>query len=194
MKYLFFDIECASRDNTGRNQLYSFGYLLADESMHILEGGKDILINPDVKQWDRHVLKEILAYPKAEIERQPKFIKAYKKIKNLLEEAETVVCGFSVKDDVGYLLDECERYHCEPFQFEFYDIQRLAANISGTKVNGLGTTYIEWCGRFADGAHRSDMDARYTYEIARAICEKTNKKLMDLFQANENCVGRRVIL
>ena len=190
MKYLFFDIECANRDCTGRNQIYSFGYLLADENMHILEREKDILISPNVKQWDRHVVKEILAYPKLEMEKKPRFNKVYTKIKNLLESSETIVCGFSVKDDVGYLLDECERYKCEPFQFKFYDIQRLAENVTGTKVNGLGTVYVEWCGRLADGAHRSDVDARYTYEVAKAICHKTNKELIDLFQENEVCQGK----
>ena len=190
MKYLFFDIECANRDSTGKNQIYSFGYLLADENMHILEREKDILINPNVKQWDWHVVKEMLAYPKLEIERQPKFNKVYTKIKNLLENPETVVCGFSVKDDVGYLLDECERYECEPFQFKFYDVQRLAAKVTGTKVNRLGAAYVEWCGRLADGAHRSDVDARYTYEVAKAICHKTNKELIDLFQENEVCQGK----
>lgn len=189
MKYLFFDIECANRDSTGRNQIYSFGYLLADKDMHILEREKDILINPNVKQWDRKVLKEMLAYPKEEVAKQPKFKGVYKKIKSLLENDETIICGFSVKDDVRYLLDECERYNCEPFQFRFYDIQRLEANVSGTKASGLSSTYIKWSGRLADGAHRSDVDARYTYEIARAICDKTNKRLMDLFQENENCVG-----
>ena len=190
MKYLFFDIECANRDSTGRNQIYSFGYLLADENMHILEREKDILINPNVKQWDRHVVKEILAYPKLEVEKKPRFNKVYTKIKNLLESSETIVCGFSVKDDVGYLLDECERYECDPFQFKFYDIQRLAAKVSETKINGLGTVYVEWCGRLADGAHRSDVDARYTYEVAKAICDKTKNKLINLFQENEACEGK----
>lgn len=190
MNYLFFDIECANRDETGRNQIYSFGYLVADENMQVVEKEKDILINPGIEQWDWHVIKNILAYPKLEVERQPKFCKTYKKIKELLESAETVVCGFSVKDDVGYLLDECERYACEPFQFKFYDVQRLAAKVTGTKVNGLGTVYVEWCGRLADGAHRSDVDARYTYEVAKAICHKTNKELIDLFQENEVCQGK----
>lgn len=190
MKYLFFDIECASRDGTGRNQIYSFGYLLADENMRILEREKDILINPNVKQWDRHVVKEILAYPKLEVEKQPRFNKVYTKIKKLLEPSETIVCGFSVKDDVGYLLDECERYKCEPFQFKFYDIQRLAAKVSESKINGLGAVYVEWCGRLADGAHRSDVDARYTYEVAKAICDKTRGKLIDLFRENEACKGK----
>lgn len=190
MKYLFFDIECANRDSLGRNQIYSFGYLLADDNMHILYREKDILINPNIKHWDWKVLKEMLAYPKEEVIKQPKFKGVYKKIRSLLENDDTIVCGFSVKDDVGYLLDECERYNCEPFQFKFYDIQRLDSNVSGTKVSGLSSTYIKWCARLADSAHRSDVDARYTYEIARAICDKKKKNLLDLFQENENCGGK----
>jgi len=190
MKYLFFDIECANRDNTGRNQIYSFGYLLADENLRILEEEKDLLINPNIKQWDWKVLKEMLAYPKAKVERKQKFDKVYIKIKNLLENSETVVCGFSVKDDVGYLLDECERYKHEPFKFKFYDIQRLAEKVSGIEKSKLSVVYMQLCERIAYDAHRSDMDARYTYEVAKAICDKTNKKLIDLFQENEACTGK----
>ena len=81
MKYLFFDIECANRDSTGKNQIYSFGYLIADENMRILEREKDILINPNVEHWDWHVVKEILAYPKLEVEKKPRFNKTHTKIK-----------------------------------------------------------------------------------------------------------------
>ena len=42
MNYLFFDIECANRDETGRNQIYSFGYLVVDENMQVVEKEKDI--------------------------------------------------------------------------------------------------------------------------------------------------------
>lgn len=190
MNYLFFDIECASRDKTGRNQMYSFGYLLADENLNVLEKEKDVLINPAVEKWDWHVVKNILAYPKSEVKASPKFCKFYNKLKGLLENPETMVCGYSVRDDVGYLLDECERYHLEPFQFQFYDVQRMSSVFTGAKIESLGVAYIEWCGRLADGAHRSDLDARYTYEVAKAICDKAGKKLIDLLQGNETCAGR----
>ena len=68
MKYLFFDIECANRDETGRNQIYSFGYLLTDENLNVIETEKDIVINPDVEQWDWYVVKHMLAYPKRYVE------------------------------------------------------------------------------------------------------------------------------
>ena len=44
MKYLFFDIECASVfKNTAK--ICAFGYCLTDEDFHILEK-EDILVNP----------------------------------------------------------------------------------------------------------------------------------------------------
>ena len=192
MKYLFFDIECAHRDKTGRNQMYSFGYLLVDENLNVLEKEKDLLINPAVEEWDWHVVKNILAYPKFAVEKSPKFCKFYNKLKGLLENPQTIVCGYSVKDDVGYLLDECERYNLEPFQFQFYDVQRLVATLSGPKAVSLSVAYIQWCGRLADGAHRSDLDALYTYEVAKAISQKTGKKIIDLFQENKWCEGKTV--
>ena len=182
MKYLFFDIECANRDADGRNQIYSFGYLLTDENLNVIETEKDIVINPNVEQWDWYVVKHMLAYPKRYVESQPTFDHYYNKIKRLLENRDTMVCGFSVKDDVGYLLDECERYNLEPFQFEFFDIQRLDMEQSKErrkKKLNLSETYMSWCGRIPLSIHRSDVDARLTYEIAREICKRTKKAIAD---------------
>ena len=83
-KYLFFDIECANRDSDGRNMIYSFGYLLSDEQFNILCSEKDLVINPNVKEWDWYVLKKILAYSKKYVESQPKFPHLYEKIKKLI--------------------------------------------------------------------------------------------------------------
>ena len=136
MKYLFFDIECANCFDK-RGKIYSFGYIISDENFNIIEKEKDIIINPNVERWDWYVIKNILAYPKRDVESRAKFNKQYNKIKRLLEDEETIVCGFSVKDDVGYILDECERYKLEPIQFNFFDIQRLEAKLSKSKVKKL---------------------------------------------------------
>ena len=143
MKYLFFDIECANC-NDRRGKIYSFGYIIADEGLNVIEDEKDIVMNPDVDKWDWYVLKNILAYSKKDVESKSKFNKHYNKIKRLLEDKETIVCGFSVKDDVGYILDECERYKLEPIKIRFFDIQRLEAKISGSDNKGLGEAYISW--------------------------------------------------
>ena len=174
MKYLFFDIECANCDDR-RGKIYSFGYIVVDENLNVVENEKDIIMNPNVEQWRWYVLKNILAYSKKDVESRSKFDKHYNKIKRLLEDKDTKVCGFSVKDDVGYLLDECERYRLEPIKIDFFDIQRLEAKISESHNKGLEESYLFWCRQLPIGVHRSDIDARFTLEIAREICKKQKK-------------------
>ena len=178
MKYLFFDLECANC-NDGRGKIFSFGYVLADENLNELTTEKDIIINPNVDKWDWYVIKNILAYPKKEVESRAKFDRQYIKIKNLLEDHETIVCGFDVKNDVGYILDECERYTLEPISMKFFDVQRLEAKVSNSKNVGLGEAYIKWLNKLPDGAHRSDTDAKFTLELAKSICKSQKKTLLE---------------
>lgn len=72
MKYLFLDVECANCEN-GRGKIYSIGYIIADDDLNIVENEKDLIINPDIEAWDLYVVKNILAYPKKDVEEQPKF-------------------------------------------------------------------------------------------------------------------------
>lgn len=181
MKYLFFDVECANC-NDRRGKIYSFGYIVADENLKIIEKEKDIIINPNVEKWDWYVIKNILAYSKKEVEGKTKFDKHYKKIKCLLEDNDTVVCGFSVKDDVGYILDECERYTLKPIKINFFDIQRLEAKISNSKNKGLSEAYISWCKHLPIGVHRSAVDARLTLELAREISKQQKKTLQSFIK------------
>lgn len=189
MKYLFFDIECANCFDK-RGKIYSFGYIVADEKLNIIENEKDVIINPNVDKWDWYVLKNILAYSKKDVESKSKFNKQYNKIKRLLEDEETIVCGFSVKDDVGYILDECERYKLEPINIKFFDVQRLESKMSKSKTKGLGEAYVTWCGQLALGAHRSDIDAKFTLELARAICKKSNKTILEFIKNDESLSGK----
>lgn len=189
MKYLFFDLECANCSDR-RGKIFSFGYVVVDENLNELTTAKDIIMNPAVDKWDWYVIKNILAYPKKEVESRAKFDKHYGKIKKLLEDPEIIVCGFDVKNDVGYILDECERYNLEPISMKFFDVQRLESNISGSKRVGLGEAYIRWLHRLPDGAHRSDTDAKFTLELAKKICATQNKTLSDFINEDENLCGR----
>ena len=189
MKYLFFDIECANCDDR-KGKIYSFGYIVVDENLNVVENEKDIIMNPNVEQWRWYVLKNILAYSKKDVESRSKFDKHYNKIKRLLEDKDTKVCGFSVKDDVGYLLDECERYRLEPIKIDFFDIQRLEAKISESHNKGLEEAYLFWCRQLPTGAHRSDIDARFTLEIAREICKKQKKTLQEFMLEDESLSGK----
>ena len=189
MKYLFFDIECANC-NDRRGKIYSFGYIIADEGLNVIESEKDIVMNPDVDKWDWYVLKNILAYSKRDVESKSKFNKQYNKIKRLLEDEEIIVCGFSVKDDVGYILDECERYKLEPIKIKFFDVQRLEAKISKKETKGLSEAYIAWCKQLPLGAHRSDVDARFTLDLAKEICKKQKKTLQEFILEDELLSGK----
>ena len=60
MKYLFFDVECASVHRGSK--MCSFGYVLTDENLKIIDS-KDIMINPN-SEWDWYALEHILAHPK----------------------------------------------------------------------------------------------------------------------------------
>ena len=77
MKYLFFDIECASVRNGSK--MCSFGYVLTDENLNIIEEN-DIMINPK-SEWDFYALKHILAHSKEYYESFPDFNTQYEKIK-----------------------------------------------------------------------------------------------------------------
>lgn len=180
MNFLFFDIECANCENHA-GKIYSFGYLVADDNLNIIEEQRDLLINPNAK-WDWYVLRKMLAYPRKIVEASPIFSKHYDGLKSLLENKDTIVCGFSVRDDVGYLLDECKRYELKPFKFNFFDIQRLDAKVSGSKKRGLSAAYEFWCDQVAEDAHRSDVDARCTYEVAKTICEKQKRTLLSFVE------------
>ena len=189
MKYLFFDLECANCSDR-RGKIFSFGYVVADENLNELTTARDIIMNPAVDKWDWYVIKNILAYPKKEVESRAKFDKHYNKIKKLLDDPETIVCGFDVKNDVGYILDECERYSLEPISMKFFDVQRLEAKVSNSKNIGLGEAYIKWLNKLPDGAHRSDTDAKFTLELAKAICKSQKKSLLEFINEDETLCGR----
>lgn len=183
MKYLIFDIECA-----GQNKPYSFGYCLCDEELNVIQT-EDIVMNPNVKTWDWYVVKHMLAYPKKYVESQPTFPTFYNRIKELLTNKDHIVCGFSVKDDIGYICGDCKRYGLEPIEFNFVDIQRLHTKLRREIGKGLSPAYLEWIGKEPINMHRSDIDAKYTLEIADAICKKEGKSLIDVINDYKECTG-----
>ena len=54
----------------------------------------------------------------------------------------------------------------------------MEAEVSDCKTIGLSEAYIKWCNRLPSSAHRSDSDAFYTYEVAKAISKKTKNSLI----------------
>ncbi len=185
MEYLFFDIEGACPK---LSTIATFGYALTDENFNLLER-EDILMNPASK-YDWYVLKNLLSYTKAELAKQPKFDAHYDKIKSLLEDSETIVCGFSIVNDLKYLNSECKRYSLPPFTFSFLDVQALADKYFESK-NQIGIERAYAMLEITDEIllHRSDEDALAAMKVAKKLCEKTGITLPELAEKYV-CTGK----
>ena len=126
MEYIFFDIECANCFG-GRGKICSFGYVITDEDFNILKKS-DILINPHSK-FHLHGHGNhpgiVLGYDENEFLASPDFKLYYPTIRDLLTRENSLIFGFSVMSDAGFLKSECSRFHKPLFDYEFIDIQRI---------------------------------------------------------------------
>lgn len=94
MKYVFFDIECACVYKTTA-KICAFGYVVTDENYRVLER-EDVLVNPKGKfhLTDRKGGQGlVLPYEYEDFKKYPPFPAVYGKIKALLEDGDTLVCG-----------------------------------------------------------------------------------------------------
>lgn len=185
MKYLFFDIEGA---NPKLSTIATFGYVLTDENFNVI-AREDILMNPASK-YDWYVVKNLLAYTKAQLAKEPKFNVHYKKIKAMLEDGDTLVCGFSISNDLKYLNSECMRYSLPPFEFSFMDVQTLADRYFESK-NQIGIERAFSMLGIEDEIrlHRSDEDALATMKVAKKLCELKSSSLHRLAEVYP-CTGK----
>ena len=186
MNYLFFDIECANCFG-GHGKICSLGYVLADESLNVLEQ-KDILVNPKSKfhtsRGDGEGIE--LGYDKSQFRKAPDFTAEYPRFKTLLENPDVVVFGHSVNNDINFLLSECNRYKLPYFTFNAYDTQILHRHFMPDSVeNGLAKI-CESFGITIENLHRSDYDAYLTLQVAKKMCELKGTSLQGLLQECPN--------
>ena len=176
MKYLFFDIEGASPK---LSTIATFGFVLTDTEFNVIERD-DILMNPDSK-YDWYVLKHLLSYTKAELSQKPKFNEHFMRIQALIEDNDTLVCGYSISNDLKYLNSECKRYDLPSLDFSFLDVQTLTDRFFESK-NQIGIERAFSMLGIEDSIllHRSDEDALATMKVAKAVCEKNASSLTDL--------------
>lgn len=179
MNYLFFDTECANCYN-GNAKIYSFGYVLTDEDFNVIEGPRDLLINP-ASNFDPYVRKKILAYDKKIFKDFPKFDGVYEQIKMLMTAENTVCFGFGATNDLNFLADDCKRYALKPLTVPVFDVQKLIEVVDGRQAKKLDSEYTERTGKEPRAAHRSDEDAMRTMEVAKSICATSGKKLHEYF-------------
>lgn len=185
MKYLFFDIEGACPK---LSTIATFGYVLTDEDLGVI-AREDILMNPNSK-YDWYVVKNLLSYTKAQLAAEPKFNFHYGKIKELLEDEDILVCGFSITNDLKYLNSECRRYSLPPLLFRYTDIQTIADKFFDSK-NQIGIERAYAMLEIEDKIllHRSDEDAFAAMKVAKKLC---NIKEMNLFALAKayGCIGK----
>lgn len=185
MKYLFFDIECASVYQGSK--ICSFGYVLTDENLNILKS-EDIMINP-VCIWDQYALKHILAHSKEYYESFPPFNERYEFIKNLFGE-DVVAFGHGVTNDVRFLNDDCRRYKLPYIDFVFYDCADIYKEFENDKeVKSLAKVSKEFIEQTQGDRHESKEDAMLVYEYTKEMCHKMETSLKELLTLVGNCKG-----
>lgn len=174
MRFVFFDIECAGV-HKNYAKICAFGYVVCDEQFNILEK-EDILINPRgrFELTDRKGEKGIvLPYEYGEFKKQPPFTKVYPKIKELLEDKESIVLGHAVLNDVKYLNLETKRFNLPSFRFSFADSQLFFMTYKNdfSKQCGLERIAEELGVDFTP--HRAVDDAYATMRVVEAMCRES---------------------
>ena len=191
MRYLFFDCECSNcYDHEGK--ICSFGYVVTDETFQILEN-KDIIINPD-SPFDPHVLgignnSIDLAYTPVRFQYAPKFDAFFPKIAALLADPATMIFGFAIENDVGFLSSECRRYRLEMPHFTYYDIQDIyrlycLRDRTPSLEDALEDLKIP-SGDYAE--HQSSDDAKMSMLVLKRILEETHLPLQELLSVYPTC-------
>jgi DNA polymerase III epsilon subunit-like protein len=191
MKYLFFDIECASVFKTTA-KICAFGYCLTDEQFHIIEQ-EDVLVNP---QGGFHLTDRkgsqglVLPYEYKDFKNYPTFPALAPRIYALLEDKDTVVAGHATMNDVKYLNLESKRFSLPSFCFDFADTQFIYMNKIGVfnRQFGLGSIAEAMGVEFTH--HRAVDDAYATMKVAESMCKEEGTDFLGLLKKYEIRMGR----
>lgn len=189
MKYLFFDVECSNCfDSIGK--ICEFGYVLTDEKFNVIKKD-DIPMSPGQGKSNRFYLKGRkherdleLAYEYGYYLSLPEFPHFYQKIKELMEDKDTICFAYSMSNDIRHIANTCKRYRLDPINYTCYDIQTLAYDyLELTKQMSLRKACMSIVGPDAVirlQEHLSRDDAMMEMMIFQAICELTKKNSLDL--------------
>lgn len=194
MKYLFFDIECANVFR-GICKMCEFGYVLTDENFNVLRK-EEFVMSPGNKKnrfyrFDQGVFKRDpnfrWAYAEDDYYDSPEFPVFYEKVKQLLENKNTLVFGHSVENDVRYLVSTLKRYNLEPYSFIAYDTQVMMNYFSEKRIRfmGLETAFkalysLEEFNKLQP--HLSSDDALMTMRVVSKMCEMLEVTLSELIE------------
>ena len=197
MKYLFFDIECSNCFN-GIGKMCEFGYVLTDDNLKVLKRddipmspgkGRDCRFNLTGRKNEKDL---VLAYEHEFYFEQPEFPHFYKRIKNLIEDPDTICFAYSMDNDIAHLYNSCIRYKLEPFNYTCYDVQMFVAKYLQKK----GQMNLENAGRRLVSPdclvklekHLSRDDAKLEMMIFEAICaleQKTSREVLEEYDSTK---------
>ena len=192
--YLFMDMECSNC--FGRiGKICEFGYVKTDESLKVIFSD-DIPMAPG-KRNDRSARFDMTiykrdpefqwAYEPSFYFEQPEFPYFYDKIKNLINSS-TMIFGYAVMNDVGYLANAFNRYKLEPINYKVCDLQhiinQMVAADSGKSV-GLKAAFLTFFDKSELvnlNPHLSRDDAMMTMLVLKGILEKLNVTVDELIE------------
>lgn len=183
MKYVFFDIECASVTKEFA-KICVFGYCVTDEQFNIIEK-EDVLINPKggFHLTDRKGREGIvLPYDYEEFKKCPPFPQVYPKIRELLEDENHVVFGHATFNDVKYLNLETRRFRLPALTFSFYDTQLLYMSMTNAFDRQYGLESIVQAMGVDFIPHRAADDAYATMRVAQAMCAREGRPLKEVLE------------
>lgn len=194
IKYLFFDIECANCFN-GIGKMCEFGYVVTDEKFTVIKSG-DIPMSPGKGRNNRFHLKGRkherdleLAYEYSYYLEQHEFPYFYKKIKELMEDPDTICFAYSMYNDIAHLYNSCKRYKLEPLNYTCYDVQKLAClYLEQKKQVPLHTACREIVGPNSTiqlQEHLSRDDAMMEKMVFEAVCALKNKTPVEIMEDPE---------
>ncbi len=191
MRYLFFDIECASVFKD-RAKICAFGYCLCDEQFHIIEK-EDILINPlggfhlTNKKGGQGI---VLPYSYEDFKKYPTFPTLADRIFGLLQAKDVLPVGHAVQNDVKYLNLETQRFFLPSFEFEFVDTQFIYMNRINAFDRQRGLGEIAEALHLEFTPHRAVDDAYATMKVAEQICKEENLSFLDVLKKYEIVNGK----
>lgn len=189
MDYIFFDIECANCFG-GRGKICSFGYIITDEQFNILQKS-DILINPHSK-FHLHGHNNhpgiVLGYDEDEFLASPDFKFYYPEISELLTRKNSLIFGFAVMSDAGFLKSECSRFHKPMFDYDFIDIQRIYTDFKELEnTPALIKCAAEYGVTQTQDVHKSDDDSYFTMRVLKGLCDQTGLTPLELIEKYPLC-------
>ena len=185
MNYLFFDIECANCFE-GVGKICEFGYVLTDENLTVLENGI-FLINPNAK-FDWYVRCKIISYKIREYLASSTYPKVYHAhIKRLLEREDTLCVGHGIKNDVGFLYDECARYALPRLNLRYVDTSLVRKKFYNERQEkSLKKIVKELEIGDPKSLHNSEYDAKMTLEYVKILCRESGLSFAELIDRYSN--------